>query len=81
MTDKQKYYLEKIENQFPNRKKLNQGEMLQCINKSRATFLRLLHTNDLHLVPKFEKIEHKRKGTQYNTYTFDVFDVAEFLAS
>ncbi|MDX4069923.1 hypothetical protein [Aliarcobacter skirrowii] len=79
--EKFEFYLNKIEAKFPNRTKLNQGEMLQCINKSRSTFNRIIKANDLHKIPKISsKEEFKRKSAQYYTYQFDVYDIAKFLA-
>lgn len=80
-TEKFEFYLNKIEAKFPNKQKLNLGEMLQCINKSRSTFKRIVEANDLHKIPKISsKEEFARKSAQYYTYEFDVFDIAKFLA-
>lgn len=79
--EKFEFYLKKIEMKFPNKQKLNAGEMLQCINKSRATFKRILEANDLHKIPVISaKEKYKRDGAPYHTYEFDVYDIAEFLA-
>jgi len=78
--DKLNYYLEKIEKSYPNKQQLNLGEMLNCINISRATFKRILEVNELYKIPSIKKKEtFKRKGSLYNTYKFDVYSVAEFL--
>lgn len=79
--EKFEFYLNKIEAKFPNKTKLNVGEMLQCINKSRSTFKRIVEANDLYKIPKISsKEEFKRKSAQYYTYEFDVYDIAKFLA-
>lgn len=79
--EKLEFYLNKIETKFPNKQKLNLGEMLQCINKSRATFARIIETNDLHKIPKIdEKFEYKRSSSKYYTYRFDIYDIAKFLS-
>lgn len=79
--EKFEFYLNKIEAKFPNKLKLNQGEMLQCINKSRSTFNRIIEANDLHKIPKISaKEEFKRDGARYYTYEFDIYDIAKFLA-
>jgi hypothetical protein len=78
--DKLKFYLEKIEKLYPNKSKLNLGEMLNCINKSRATFKRILEANELYKIPDISKKEsYKREGSNYHTYQFDVYEVAKFL--
>lgn len=75
------FYLDKIEKMFPSRQKLNQGEMLKCINKSRATFNRIIDANELNKIPKISlKEEHKRSSSHYYTYQFDIYDIAIFLA-
>ncbi len=78
--EKFKFYLEKIEKKFPNKQKLNLGEMLQCINRSRATFSRIIEANELDKIPKIDsKVEHKRSSSKYFTYQFDVFDIIVHL--
>lgn len=79
--EKFEFYLKKIEQKFPNKQKLNLGEMLQCINISRATFSRIVEANDLHKLPKIaSKEEHQRSSSVYHTYQFDVYDIAQFLS-
>ena len=79
--DKLNFYLVRIEKLYPNKTKLNAGEICQILGISRATFTRILDANNLHLLPKFAKNSHKRKGADYNTYQFDIFDIAIFLAN
>ncbi|MDX4037711.1 hypothetical protein [Aliarcobacter skirrowii] len=80
-TEKFEFYLNKIEAKFPNKQKLNLGEMLQCINKSRSTFQRIIKANDLHKIPQISsKEEFKRDCARYYTYQFDIYDIAKFLA-
>ena len=75
------FYLEKIEKLYPNKSKLNLGEMLNCINKSRATFKRIIEANELYKLPNISKKEScKRVGANYYTYQFDVYDIALFLS-
>ncbi|RLA84867.1 MAG: hypothetical protein DRG78_00080 [Epsilonproteobacteria bacterium] len=78
MNEKQQMHLQRIEMRFPSRTKLNQGQMLECINKSRSTFKRLIDSNKLHLLPKFIVINGKN---DYKSYEFDIFDIAEFLSN
>ncbi|BFU79017.1 hypothetical protein ALC152_22320 [Arcobacter sp. 15-2] len=79
--EKFEFYLEKIEQKFPDKQKLNVGEMLQCINISRATFARIVKANNLHKIPKISlKEAHQRSGSNYYTYQFDIYDIAKFLA-
>lgn len=78
--EKFEFYLNKIEMRFPNKVKLNAGEMLLSINMSRATFNRILKANDLHKIPLISsQKEYQRTGAPYNTYEFDVFEIAKFL--
>jgi len=79
--EKFRFYLKKIEDRFPHKQILNQGEMLQCINKSRSTFKRIIDSNEMSKIPKINsKDKYKRNTSDYFTYEFHVFDVAKFLA-
>lgn len=79
--NKLKFHLERIEKLYPNKQKLNLGEMLNCINKSRSTFKRIIDANDLYLLPKFTKVEYYRKGNIYFTYEADIYDICVFLSN
>jgi predicted double-glycine peptidase len=75
------FYLKKIEDKFPSKQILNQGEMLQCINISRSTFKRIIDVNEIHKIPKINgKEKYKRNTSDYYTYKFHIFDIAKFLA-
>ena len=78
--EKLNFYLSKIEQQYPNKLVLNQGQMLNCINKSRATFSRIIEKNNLHLLPEFTEMKYKRNSSPYTTYEFKIIDIAKFLA-
>lgn len=75
------FYLKKVEQKFPNKLILNQGEMLQCINISRSTFKRIIDSNELHKIPKISnKEKYNRSKSDYYTYEFHIFDIVKFLA-
>jgi hypothetical protein len=78
--EKLKYHLKHIESKYPGQSKLNLGQMLDCINMSRSTFKRRSDANRFDLLPTFKSQSHDRTVNQYNTYQFDVYDIAEFLA-
>jgi len=60
---------------------LNLGEMLNCINISRATYKRIVDANEFDKIPSINQKEtFKRKRSIYNTYKFDPYCIAEFLA-
>jgi predicted DNA-binding transcriptional regulator AlpA len=79
--EKSNFYINKIEKQYPDKTVLNAGQMCQIIGISRATFKRILDANNLHLLPTFRKLTHKRKGTVYHTYKADIFSIVEFLVN
>jgi predicted DNA-binding transcriptional regulator AlpA len=78
--EKSNFYLNKIEKQYHDKTVLNAGQMCQIIGISRATFKRILDANNLHLLPTFRKLTHKRKGAIYHTYKFNIYDIAKFLS-
>lgn len=83
MTETEKYeiYLKKIEAMYPLKSKLNKSEVCRVIGISTSKFVGIIDSNDLHLLPKHKIMEQKTKnGKTYRNYSFDIHDVAMFLA-
>ena len=79
--EKFNFYLQKIEQKFPQRNFLNLGEMLQMINISRSTYKRIVDANDLHKLPHiYKKESFKQQGANYFVYKYDVYEIAKFLS-
>ena len=79
--EKLNFYILRIEKQYPKKLILNQGQMLNCIGISRATFSRIIQKNELFKLPNFKKNIHLRKGNNYATYQFTTYDIALFLSN
>ena len=81
MSDKLKFHLERINNMFPNKAKLNQSQYCKVKGISTSNFNSIINTNQLDNLPKFTYKETTRgNGRVYRVYQFDVFDIAKFLA-
>jgi hypothetical protein len=79
--DKFKFYLEYIQGKYLHKNKFNQKEVCELLEISVSKFNYIINRNDLHKLPKFSYEETIRKnGRVYKTYSFDIFDVAEFLS-
>lgn len=79
--DKLEFYLRKIEATFPKKSKLNQRQYCQIEGMSSTTFHEIIKNNELDNLSKFKSKEIiRRNGVPYRNYSFDVFDVAKFLA-
>lgn len=80
--DKFEFHLERIKKIFPTKSKLNQKEYCQVQGISSTSFNTLINQNRIDELPKFQHKESLRKnGNPYRIYKFDIFDVAQFLAS
>jgi len=77
--EKLDFYVKKIEKQYSNKIIFNVREVCEILSISRATFQRRIENNDIHKLPKFEKIEYKRKNIKYSTYKFKLYNIAIFL--
>ena len=79
--DKLEFYLKKIEGMFPKKSKLNQRQYCQIEGMSSTTFNEIIKNKELDKLPKFKSKEIIRKnGIPYRSYSFDIFDAAQFLA-
>ena len=79
--DKLEFYLKKIEVTFPKKSKLNQRQYCQIEGMSSTTFHEIIKNKELDKLPKFKSKEIIRKnGIPYRSYSFDIFDAAQFLA-
>ncbi|WP_152059358.1 hypothetical protein [Aliarcobacter butzleri] len=79
--DKFEFYLKKIETMFPTKTTLNAGQYCKIKGIGRTSFNKMIVENQLHKLPKFDFEKSERKnGTIYRNYSFNVFDVAQFLA-
>ena len=79
--DKLEFYLRKIEVTFPKKSKLNQRQYCQIDGMSSTTFHEIIKNKELEKLPKFKSKEIIRKnGIPYRSYSFDIFDAAQFLA-
>ncbi|MFY9085565.1 hypothetical protein [Aliarcobacter cryaerophilus] len=79
--EKLEFYLRKIETIFPKKSKLNQRQYCQIEGMSSTTFHEIIKNKELDKLPKFKSKEIIRKnGIPYRSYSFDIFDAAQFLA-
>ena len=79
--DKLEFYLKKIDGMFPKKSKLNQRQYCQIEGMSSTTFHEIIKNKELDKLPKFKSKEIIRKnGIPYRSYSFDIFDAAQFLA-
>ncbi|MFW3374683.1 hypothetical protein ACN9JV_06685 [Aliarcobacter butzleri] len=79
--DKFEFYLKKIEGMFPKKSKLNQRQYCEIKGICSTTFNDMINRNELSELPKFKSKKTIRKnGIVYRSYSFDIFDVAQFLA-
>ena len=70
----------KLEKRFNAINKLNKTQMLQAINKSYKSCKRAEKENNKYDFPKAnQKKSFNRKSSDYNTYEYDLYDIAEFL--
>ena len=77
--EKYNFHLEELKKYKKN--KFGVPQIIQILDFSRGTFNNIIEQNDLHRLPKFKKLEHKRKdGSKYDIYKFDIIDTARFLA-
>jgi len=80
-TEKFQIYIKKIEAMYPFKSKLNKTEVCRVIGISPTKFVGIIDSNDLYLLPKHKTHEKKTSnGKTYRNYTFDIHDVAVFLA-
>ena len=79
--DKFEFYLNKIETKFPKKSKLNSRQYCEIKGICSSTFNYIIKKNELDKLPKFKSKEIIRKnGIPYRSYSFDIFDAAQFLA-
>jgi len=77
--EKYNFHLEQLKKYKKN--KFGVSHIIKILDFSRGTFNNIIQQNDLSRLPKFKKIEHKRRdGSTYNIYKFDIVDTARFLA-
>ncbi|MFX4277339.1 hypothetical protein ACOL3G_05555 [Aliarcobacter butzleri] len=81
MNEKLEFYLKKIETMFPKKSKLNSRQYCEIKGICSTTFNDIINKNELNELPKFKSKKRIRKnGIVYRSYSFDIFDVAQFLA-
>ncbi|RXJ69504.1 hypothetical protein CRV08_02030 [Halarcobacter ebronensis] len=81
-TDKTQLILNEIKNMYPNKMILNASQVSKVLGISTRTFSRFIENEDWHKLPQFKSEACKRKdGTKYNKYQFNIFEIAEFLAT
>lgn len=80
--DKFELHLERIKNLFPTKITLNQQQFCQVKGISTTKFNSLLTKNELYKLPPF-KVEtiQRKNGYPYRTYSFDIYDIAKYLAN
>lgn len=84
MTNEEKMQLmvNEIKSLYPNRIILNGTQTAKVLGISTRTFSRFITGKEWHKLPKFKSEEIERKGdVKNNKYQFNIFDVAEFLAT
>lgn len=79
-TEKMKIALEQINNMYPKKMILNGSETARILGISYRTFARIIEKNEIDKLPRFKSQKLTRaNGLQNTKYTFNIFDVAEFL--
>jgi hypothetical protein len=80
--EKLQLMINEIKSLYPNRIILNGTQTAKVLGISTRTFSRFINSKEWHKLPKFKSEEIQRNGgVKNNKYQFNIFDVAEFLAT
>ena len=81
-SEKVKMIIDEIKSIYPNKMVLNATQMTRIIGISLRTFSRIIASKEWNQIPQFKSEEVKRKdGMKSTKYQFNIFDIAEFLAT
>ncbi|WP_066220384.1 hypothetical protein [Aliarcobacter cryaerophilus] len=81
-SEKIKIVMEEIKTIYPNKMVLNATQTSRIIGISLRTFSRIITNEEWNKLPPFRSEKQKRKdGMKSTKYQFNIFDIAEFLAT